>query len=167
MNELDIDKLINDVEDVIRKISDNHKHHHHFHDPRNTRNPEWMDDAISKTLQWLVETYPEITNTEQNDVLLYIEENYPVQYFQIRSRELAFLLDEQYQNNIRNLKKVFLIDDITGKPFAVVRSSYSKKDWDNLFNNCACFRNLVDLIVAKKVLKTFKKRVWTNKPNKS
>ena len=94
----------------------------------------------------------------------YLFDNFPLQLFQILSKEIAVDLDKQYGDHIKYCDWVYLIDDVDGKPFEVYQEHYSNKEWYNLIKNIACFRTKEDAIACKIALKELKKYVWSIVP---
>lgn len=84
---------------------------------------------------------------------------YPVAVFSIMLREVAIVLDEKYDNHIKNSKEIYVMNSLNGEIIKI-------KDLNKIknFKNFAAFRTLEDAITAKKILeepmKQLFKREW-------
>lgn len=73
---------------------------------------------------------------------------YPAAVFSILLREVAIVLDEKYDNHIKNSKEIYGISSLNGEITKV-------KDLNKIknFKNFAAFRTLDDALAAKHILK--------------
>lgn len=99
-----------------------------------------------------------------NNTMGWLKEYFPLELYHMYSKNIALELDKAYSNNIRNCKQLHVIDDFDGKPCILYQKDFHSKDWINLINNVAVFRNEVDLIVCQKILADLRKVVWSGKP---
>ena len=133
---------------------------------RNTRLGNAIQDRF-KTIPTDLNYYlNRANNANLNDVCSWMHQYAPLQLYTLYSRFIAIELDKAYENNIRNSKYVYCIDDIGGKPWKVEQKKFTKEEWINFINNVPCFRTEVDLIVCQKLLKDLKKHVWSGKARK-
>ena len=80
---------------------------------------------------------------------------YPVAALSILLREVAIVLDEKYDNHIKNSKEVYVISYLNGEIAKVGDLSKIKN-----FKNFAAFRSLEDAITAKRILKDPMKQLF-------
>ena len=80
---------------------------------------------------------------------------YPAALFSIMLREVAIVLDEKYDNHIKNSKEIYVISCLSGEISKV-------KDLNkiNNFKNFAAFRTLDDALAAKHILRDPMKQLF-------
>lgn len=80
---------------------------------------------------------------------------YPAALFSIMLREVAIVLDEKYDNHIKNSKEIYVISFLNGEIIKI-------KDLNKIknFKNFAAFRTLEDAITAKKILEEPMKQLF-------
>lgn len=80
---------------------------------------------------------------------------YPAAVFSIMLREVAIVLDEKYDNHIKNSKEIYVISSLNGEIIKI-------KDLNKIknFKNFAAFRTLEDAITAKKILEEPMKQLF-------
>lgn len=80
---------------------------------------------------------------------------YPVAVFSIMLREASIVLDEKYDNHIKNSKEIYVISCLSGEITKV-------KDLNKIknFKNFAAFRTLDDALAAKHILKEPMKQLF-------
>lgn len=80
---------------------------------------------------------------------------YPAAVFSILLREVAIVLDEKYDNHIKNSEEIYVISCLNGEISKV-------KDLNKIknFKNFAAFRSLEDAITAKKILEEPMKQLF-------
>nr|DAQ12975.1 MAG TPA: hypothetical protein [Crassvirales sp.] len=80
---------------------------------------------------------------------------YPAAVFSIMLREVAIVLDEKYDNHIKNSKEIYVISCLSGEITKV-------KDLNRIknFKNFAAFRTLDDALAAKRILEEPMKQLF-------
>ena len=80
---------------------------------------------------------------------------YPAAVFSIMLREVAIVLDEKYDNHIKNSKEIYVISSLNGEIIKI-------KDLNKIknFKNFAAFRTLDDALAAKHILKDPMKQLF-------
>lgn len=80
---------------------------------------------------------------------------YPAAVFLILLREVAIVLDEKYDNHIKDSKEIYVISCLNGEISKV-------KDLNKIknFKNFAAFRSLEDALAAKHILKEPMKQLF-------
>lgn len=80
---------------------------------------------------------------------------YPTAVFSIMLREVAIVLDEKYDNHIKDSKEIYVINSLNGEISKV-------KDLNRIknFKNFAAFRTLDDALAAKHILKEPMKQLF-------
>lgn len=80
---------------------------------------------------------------------------YPAAVFSIMLREVAIVLDEKYDNHIKNSKEIYVISCLSGEITKV-------KDLNKIknFKNFAAFRTLDDALAAKHILRDPMKQLF-------
>lgn len=86
---------------------------------------------------------------------------YPTAVFSIMLREVAIVLDEKYDNHIKNSKEIYVISSLNGEIIKI-------KDLNKIknFKNFAAFRTLEDAITAKKILEEPMKQLFKRDGNR-
>ena len=81
---------------------------------------------------------------------------YPAAVFSIMLREVAIVLDEKYDNHIKNSKEIYVISSLNGEIIIKIKDLNKIKN----FKNFAAFRTLEDAITAKKILEEPMKQLF-------
>lgn len=109
--------------------------------------PNFYLEHLAKRIHWNVENLRKYLSN------LYTI--YPAAVFSIILREVAIVLDEKYDNHIKNSKEIYVISSLNGEIIKI-------KDLNKIknFKNFAAFRTLEDAITAKKILEEPMKQLF-------
>lgn len=109
--------------------------------------PNFYLEHLAKRIHWNVENLRKYLSN------LYTI--YPAAVFSIMLREVAIVLDEKYDNHIKNSKEIYVISSLNGEIIKI-------KDLNKIknFKNFAAFRTLEDAITAKKILEEPMKQLF-------
>lgn len=124
-------------EDVVKEVEEEGTH----------VDPNFYLEHLAKRIHWNVDNLRKYLGN------LYTI--YPAAVFSILLREVAIVLDEKYDNHIKNSEEIYVISCLNGEISKV-------KDLNKIknFKNFAAFRTLDDALAAKHILKEPMKQLF-------
>lgn len=119
---------------------------------------EVENEEIPTELYFYIKHFADRTHWNVENLRKYLNNLYtiyPAAVFSIMLREVAIVLDEKYDNHIKNSKKIYVISSLNGEIIKI-------KDLNKIknFKNFAAFRTLEDAITAKKILEEPMKQLF-------